>query len=458
MRTGSELERLPLVAVLLAFAFAGCVSPAKPSDGVSASAPSPAPSTPAGWPTADVPGITPSALAVPSDEPTESPTPIPTVPPVLAQLKTIDASKYRVKALTPAPSPYSWAMVSGKAILRYDVNGLKGSVPIPLTTTELAATRESDVVEAGPWFLGAADHFVVFMAGRQIAPKNGGIPCGLPPQELWRMLVAPLDSQGKPGDFTVLDSGKSTVFVVWPGLHYGEGSDCAHLYWPKPVISGDLLAYAIPAPTADHPFASQIVVRSLLDGSVQRRLDISESVFRLQMSGGNLVWMQFQGEYRGNPDRSLPLFISAPDKPEPRALMTFQIDPDLEVFDAPAFFLSNNILTWDGFSTGKVWKQDLATPAPTQTSPAGSFCRLQDSDGNYAIMNCSGEWLDRAQVDDDGNSPASWLVLASPAGYQRVTGLSGTGGWAECVLRAGKVQITDWDGSGAAFYYEIPLP
>jgi hypothetical protein len=402
------------------------------------------------------PDFSPTALARPSDtpEPSVTPTPIPVPPSALTRLKTIDASKYRITALPDHTGAYWWDPLSKGAALFYDVNGSRGSVPIPLTKAESAEISDrSGLSLVRHWFLGAGAHAVAILAAHIIEPSEPGTPCGAEPTEGWRILVAPLDQTGKPGAFSVLAAGTSDVFLFGPGIYPHEGSDCAHLDWPQVAISGDLIAYTIQAPTGAAPSASQIIVRSLVDGTIVRQISVPEAVLQLQLSDHTLTWMQFSGDI--NFDTSFPLMISTADNPDPKTVMTFEALPTTDAFTPPTVLLVGSLLAWDGYSTGKVWMRDLANTTPQQISPAGAYCRLQAFDGTHAAMNCAGNWFDPDWVGwDDPDQPAiTWPVLWSEqAGSRLIGGLPHPGSWMDMAIQGGQLEITDRGEDGDRYF------
>ena len=122
-------------------------------------------------------------------------------------------------------------------------------------------------------------------------PEQLGTPCssnsGHPID--WRLLVTTLGADGlRAGAWRTLDTGVSARLFADPAG--GEG--CADPVVPAVAVADGRVAYAVDHATAEHPAGSHIVVRSLSDGSLQRRIDTVTQVIALALSAASVSWSE----------------------------------------------------------------------------------------------------------------------------------------------------------------------
>ncbi len=441
-RVGAVLTGLLLVAIT------GCTaatrSPAlseRPTAAASESVVAPT-SLPSSAPSS-VPTDVPTAAASPSDYPYPDENPGP--PPALAKLTTVDVSGFQSDAANN--DPYWVTVGSGSAALHYDTSKAKGSIPVPLTKDEL-----NDPLTGGYPDLSWNDQFVVITTEYDIDLEAGAAGgCGYVAAIAWQILVAVIDSSGKPSAPTVFAVGQSNLKVVGPSNTGAEGDDCAYPRLPTVAMSDGLIAYNIEKPSVGQPFGSEILVRSLADGSTVRDLTVPDYVDSLQLSGPNLVWMEFDG----NVATSLPLRISTAASPGAQNFLVYKTPGESDHWTAPKYWLSGNLLAWDGFSTGKVWLRDLATGKLAQISPTGAICELEGFDGTDALMTCGGDPKVLAWADDF--SP-DWVVLwSSSAGDRLLVSTPPVNCWTTCAMANGSVLVDVTDEYGRDTYWTIPV-
>ena len=413
-------------AVLLgfaAFALAGCSAPPQT---VSPGPPSVAP-TPATTAVSASPSAAASLAATQAPLDTVAPwptgpdqTPAPSLPPVLAGLKTLDVSGFRTSA-TPADA-YRLSSDKRGIVLTYDTGHAKGSIAIGSTKAEGTYFSEGPSEPQPVW---DASHVVVVLVTEPRYEGPVGIGSGqdrwfLPMS--WRILVAPLDKNGKPSAFSEFATGKSVLKVQTPNFVCGECSGGVAVWPPNVGLSDGLIAYNVEKATRAQPFGSEILVRSLADGSTVRDLSTLECVYRLELSSANLVWI----EYPGVTTYTLPLRISTTTHPDAQDLLVYKTPGwDLQ-WNVPPYLLDGNLLVWQASSAGKVWQRDIASGKIRQISPEGVVCQLGDFDGANVVMGCASP---EAAAGDppvtawDSYFIPEWILFWSPVtGYVLLTG------------------------------------
>jgi hypothetical protein len=425
----------------------------------------PTPSQPEATATSTVSQVPASASATPSatlvdagspadtDMPTAADTtgpdatPIATTPPAVARLKSVDVSQFASKDDTSGLANY-WVTVNTKgATLQYVIGKTKGSIPLAFTKGELAW-------ESGPpkpnvyW----DSKYLAIVTSDPLGDVGGiGCPAQEPPLA-WRILVAPLDASGVPKGPTVLATGVNREQAM-PPLEVGEGA-CWGPSEPYVQIDGSLIVYSHEQATKQHPFGSEILIRSLSDGSTVRDISVPDVVDNFELSGTTLVWIEDAGT---GTVAKLPLWISTEAHPDPANVLTWSTPPDFANSDNynfwyyPQYGLAGNLLAWDGSSTGKVWLRDLSTDQPSQISPSGASCTLEAFDGSEALFACAS---DSSAPWSPAFSP-DWLVFWSSTGglrfVQGVAFLSPTS--ADFHVSNGLVRIHDQD---TGTYWTIP--
>jgi hypothetical protein len=324
------------------------------------------------------------------------------------------------------------SVVRGRALLTYDTGRAKGSIQIPTTRAELTYFAQRPNQPSPVW---DASYVAIVLVTQQrydgpLGTGGGQDQWYLPMS--WRILVAPLDANGKPSALSVFATGRSTLDVGTPNFECGECSGGVDDWPPNVALSGGLIAYNVEQPTKDHPFGSEILLRSLTDGSTVRDLATPEYVYSLELSGTNLVWI----EYPGITTYTLPLRISTATHPQAQDLLVYQTpgdSGDVE-WNVPPYFLEGTLLTWQASTAGKIWQRDLGTSKLRQISPDGLVCQLDAFDGSNIVMGCASP---EAQPGDppvtawDSGFLPDWFVFWSPvAGYRVLTGTpDSSGSW-----------------------------
>jgi len=404
--------------------------------GCSSAAPTSSPGEPSAAPTRSA--VVPSASAVataslvPAETPLDSTSPSPAatapLPPALASLKTVDIGRF---AKTAAPSAaYSIGLSKGGApMLRYETGRANGSIPIPVTKAEVAyfsqAISQIDPARY-PYAVWDETEIAVVVSSQGIGPETAiCYDSGIPPLS-WRILVAPLDTNGKPGAFAQFANGRHVLSVQIPNFEVGASAGCEAVWPPSVALSNGLIAYNVERPAAGHPFGSEILVRSLADGSTVRDFSTPEYVYSLELSGTNLTWIEFPGVTTS----VLPLRLSTADHPGAQDLLVYKTpgdSGDVE-WNVPPYILVGNVLAWQASSAGKVWERDIPTGKIHQISPNGLLCQLGDFDGNDIVMGCSS---DPSLTAWDVSFLPGWFVFWSrTGGYRVLTGMpDGSGSW-----------------------------
>jgi hypothetical protein len=407
-----------------------------------------------------------SAVATASVGPTGTPldsaspspaTVTPTLPSSLASFKTVDVAGFPTTAVPSAP--YSMSTGNGGVpVLYYDTGRAKGSAPIPVSEAELAyfSQSSSQIYPARNPYAVWDEAEVAVVVASQANESMPGIcyGSGVPPVS-WRILVAPLDKNGKPGSFSQYAVGRNALNLQTPNFEFGEGAGCEAVWPPSVALSSGLIAYNVERPTAGHPFGSEILVRSLADGSTIRDLSTPEYVYSLELSGTNLIWIEFPGVMTS----VLPLRISTAAHPDAQDLLVYKTpgdSGDVE-WNVPPYIVVGNVLAWQASSAGKVWERDLSTGKIHQISPNGLLCQLEDFDGTDMVMGCSS---DPSLTAWDASFRPGWFVFWSPSGgYRVLTGTTSLDGWYSCQFSNGALWVDFADQSAPAdTFWSIPMP
>lgn len=370
---------------------------------------------------------TPAFTSAPASPPAASPSL--SLPPALAQFKSVDASPFRTPGI--AAIPYSVLTVDGGLMLSYDTGRAKGQMEIPASAAEIAYISEpiSQIWPArGVQVVWDTEHVVVVLVDQ--APGQMGMTCftGALPTMSWRILAAALDSDGKPGSFTQVATGRSSLVVQTPNFAFGAGSGCEAIWPPSVALSDGLMAYSVEQPRAGQPLGSQIVIRSLSDGAVIRDVAVPQYVYSLQLAGQDLVWI----DYPGVTTSSLPMRISTAAIPAPQTLLVYSTPGDSGTmkWNVPPYVAGGHMLAWQASSAGSVQLRDLASGEIRQISPEGLVCQLEAFDGADVAMGCSD---DLTQSAWDSDFAPEWFLFWSPGGGCRVVLVSvpgaGTSVW-----------------------------
>jgi hypothetical protein len=392
-----------------------------------------------------------SALAsalVPGASPTS------TLPMPLAAMKAVDLAGY---GATPSrrADPYVLSLVGDRALLTYDTGKAKGSIQIDATKGELAyLSRASALERTATWnpaylvvILVAQDEYGINQIDDPSSPTT-------PPPMSWRILVASLDGTGKPMGAVEFARGVSSLSVETPNFECGACSFQKYVQPPVVALSGDRIAYSVERPTAAQPFASQIIVRSLADGSIVRSVAVPQYVSVIKMSGPTLAWL----DYPGATSNGLPLRISTAAHPDAQTLLTYVTPGGLDVanvqWDMPPFFLSGSQLVWQASAAGEVLLRELPDGEVRQISPDGLTCSLADYDGVNAVMACTDE---PCQTAWDTRFMPRWLVLWSPTSGSRLLAGFTTDGWYSATFENGYLRVNSSAPDASEIEWSLPL-
>jgi len=345
--------------------------------------------------------------------PSVSASPAAALPAALAQLPQASASSPQQLPFADAywgPESYAIDWTSGAVV------GLAGpwagSVEVPLTQTEIEAHGTKGATGIS---VAADSRELALVVWHSVGPAGEPrIPCpdvvALP--RAWRILVAPLDPSGKPGPLVPFATGESPI--AFDGPMGGEG--CRATSAPSASVSNGLIAYAVDDATAERPYGSRILVRSLADGSVMRDLATPTRVLSLELAGSSVAWLEADGNW----PKALPLRITTSAHPGAQDVEVFATPGDQMGWSVPRFSLSDTALAWERFGTGQVWMRDLVAGTDRRVSPEDSACLLGGMDAGVVAMNCG----DDTSGLDANVAFAPWLVLwSADVGPRLVVGL-----------------------------------
>lgn len=335
-------------------------------------------------------------------------------PAALAQLKRVTAS--HLQEIRSADAYWGSESYSvdweSKAVVTL-AGSWTGSIEVPLIQAEIDAHGTKGATGVT---IVADGRELALIVWRSIGPPGEArAPCPdvvLHPRA-WRILVAPVDANGKPGSFAQFATGESAI--VFGGPMGGEG--CSATAAPSVSISNGLIAYGIDDAGPQRPYGSRILVRSLTDGTTTRDLATATHVLSLELSGTTVAWLEADGNWPTN----LPLRVSTTTHPAAQDVEIFSTPGDQMAWSLPRFSLEGGSLAWERYGTGQVWRRDLARGAEQQVSPAGSACMLGGVEPGNVAMNCGSDTSRLEQNSTD----APWLVVWSvETGPRLVLGLS----------------------------------
>ena len=147
-------------------------------------------------------------------------------------------------------------------------------------------------------------------------------------QVIWTELT---DRGSKAADWSVksldIASGKTATIDSGSSQRFGNT-------WDAPValdVDGSTVAYAIGAATADNPYASSVVIRDLVSGSIIRKFDTDLLVYDIGVSGHNVAYSEGSvtpGHYQLLTNSRLMLMRADDSTPIKLADDTFQVSFD----------------------------------------------------------------------------------------------------------------------------------
>lgn len=344
------------------------------------------------------------------------------LPPALARLTQVVAQEKRVGSLADAAWGQQSYTIDWTSTATVNISGSwTGSADVPLTQTEIEAHRTKGASGTSVTADGQDLAVVVWHSVGQIGEPRVPCPDVVALPRAWRILVALLDSSGKPGPLTEFATGDSAT--VFSGPMGGEG--CPATSAPRVSVSDGMIAYAIDDPTSRRPYGTRILVRSLSTGAITRDLSTPTRVLSLQLAGTTVAWLEADGDW----PMAIPLRIWADGTPDPQNVEVFATPGDQMSWSLPRFSLTKGAVAWERFGTGQIWVRD---PSERQASPTAATCLLGGIEAGVVAMNCGGDSSKLQQNEAD----APWLVLWSTDSHPRlVVGLPPlateelSGGW-----------------------------
>lgn len=261
-------------------------------------------------PSASVPGSTSSVTAAsiastaPSPSAIVSPSPQPTneVPPALQALPVTAVSADQLHRGLGSPASVA------RGPLVYTV-GEAAAGEVTVTVTDISTGDIASVAAAIPadevisWDYWDEDpvatdgRYLVVLASHPFTPPEGpiGIPSCVPSGRDWQLLTATIDpATGLPSSgFTVFASGTTKLGFLAPRA--GEAGDCWNDNTTFAVDAG-LIAYTVDDVTPSRPEGSRILIRSLSDGSILRKVQANQFVYAVRLSGTTIAWAESQDE------------------------------------------------------------------------------------------------------------------------------------------------------------------
>ncbi len=364
---------------------------------------------------------------------------------------SVPANQLRVAPLNDYPpqvqsggaptAPYAYLQGSGAvSLLVADAGG--GSVrnvPLPLAAGEQIREVSAD----GTWLV--------------VVTAQPGVPCALPtPTRVsWRILAAPLGSDGLPtGAFHQVDAGTATRSFILPG---NQGLSCAEPAIAPLALAAGRVAYGVEAPSGTDLAASQVRVHSLADGSFVRTLAAPAQVYAVALSSSAVAWVEtangvtsgqrvdwrvMEALLPAGPAAAVPLGeTGGATHPEPPGI----------VLDGTALVASLDQYEASSGTVVRVVGREVATLDPGHTQ---RNCGAVGAQGGLVVLECNGSVIQ----GDTATATGGWLaVWSSATGLRAVTGHALPTDVSQVSLVNGWVLWMGTDASGGPVLAALPL-
>jgi hypothetical protein len=206
----------------------------------------------------------------------------------------------------------------------------------------------------------------------------------------------------------IVTSGGRSVIASGTNTRTAYQGQCADVNPPELAVDGDRVAYTLEATAPGAPFGNRIVVRSLVDGSVIRRVTTPGYVAWLGLSGHALVYRETLGtNLDGASVQDDNLMLATADDRTPELV-------DVHALSAA---VSGDLLAWGGTGTidASILTKSLGTGALTRVAgPAAPDFKAQGETGSSWISVTDGyaAWVTSGTLNggDQSAIPFLWAV------------------------------------------------
>ena len=337
--------------------------------------------------------------------------------------------------------PYAYVRASNAgSILVADAGG--GSVrevPVPLAAGE----QIRQIAVDGSWLV--------------VVTAQPGVPCGLPtPTRVrWRIFAAPLGSDGLPtGAFHQVDAGTATRSFILPG---NQGLSCAEPAIPPLALAAGRVAYGVEAPGGNDPAASQVRVRSLVDGSLFRTIAAPAQVYAVALSSSAVAWVETANGVTSGQQvdwRVMEALLPA----GPAAAVPVGETGGAAHPETPGIVLDGTALvaSLDQFEASSGTVVRVAGGEVTTLDPGHPQrnCGAVGAEGGLVVLDCNGSVIQ----GDTATATGGWLAVWSPmTGLRAVTGHALPTDVSQVSLATGWVLWMGTDASGGPVLAALPL-
>ena len=337
--------------------------------------------------------------------------------------------------------PYAYVRASnaGSILVADAGRGSVREVPVPLAAGEQIRQIAAD----GSWL-------VVLIA-------QPGVPCALPtPTRVrWRILAAPLGSDGLPtGAFHQGDAGTATRPFILPG---NQGLSCAEPAIPLLALAAGRIAYGVEAPSGTDLAASQVRVRSLADGSLVRTLAAPAQVYAVALSSSAVAWVETANGVTSGQRvdwRVMEALLPA----GPAAAVPLGETGGATHPETPGIVLDGTALvaSLDQFEASSGTVVRVAGGEVTTLDPGHPQrnCGAVGAQGGLVVLDCNGSVIQ----GDTATATGGWLaVWSSATGLRALTGHALPTDVSQVSLVNGWVLWMGTDASGGPVLAALPL-
>ncbi len=363
------------------------------------------------------------------------------VPANLLRVAPLNDYPPQVQSGRAPTGPYAYVRASNAgSILVADAGG--GSVrevPVPLAAGE----QIRQIAVDGSWLV--------------VVTAQPGVPCALPtPTRVrWRILAAPLGSDALPtGAFHQVDAGTATRSFILPG---NQGLSCAEPAIPPLALAAGRVAYGVEAPGGNDPAASQVRVRSLVDGSLFRTIAAPAQVYAVALSSSAVAWVETANGVTSGQQvdwRVMEALLPA----GPAAAVPVGETGGAAHPETPGIVLDGTALvaSLDQFEASSGTVVRVAGGEVTTLDPGHPQrnCGAVGAEGGLVVLDCNGSVIQ----GDTATATGGWLAVWSPmTGLRAVTGHALPTDVSQVSLATGWVLWMGTDASGGPVVAALPL-
>jgi hypothetical protein len=366
--------------------------------------------------------------------------PVVAVPPSMIRMTPIPDSP-RVQVGGTPTGPYAYLQgIGNRTLYVADAGGgSERAVPLPLAVDE-----QIDEARTWGWWIVAA-----VSGPAKPGASEGGLTCRQQESQprAWRILAARLGADGLPSDsFRKIDAGVATRAFEAPGA---QGLACPYPATPPVALAAGLVTYAVEAAGA----ASNVVIRSLHDGSLVRTIASPSQVYQVALSDTAVAWSETANGLTAGQAPDWRVMSASGTTGSPRQVPLGIVAGPAHIFP-PSLLLDENavVASLDQFSgvSGTVVRVDGDTVETVDPGHANRQCEAVGADGGLVLLDCNGTTMS----GDTATAIPSWVAVWSAASGLRSLG---DGAAVAVGFANGWAVGTGGDTNGHAVLVGVPL-